>query len=544
MSRVTLENISDSRFTEATIRRMFEFVDAAKTDEKFQKLIYGVVNRQMHGQWKNYAGEIETVFNWFRSRHDYRRDPHGVELLQDVWATLDRKRYDCDDSSIFLAAAAEVLGAPARFITVSTRPDHEPSHVYPEAYVGGRWQALDATVPGAYFGWRPEDGITDRKVWTRRSLGLSGDDDLPIEGLGMNDQSMPEGWTNDRYNARANGRSRPGSWEGGFANRMFVVNPTGFPNDVSQSFAPGIPGSETIVRREIESDLVAELADQRKMEAAGGGVYSPEYPIMSFQSPAEFRTVIPAADVPLVFNKNLWTGTVPDSIPQDDYTLPQPFVDERKELMDLAGLGNHDSNGNGDDGMDGFLGSLGLDPSKITPEEREAIRHEYHKCVHDARHAYQQAVHAAEKEKHAKIAACRATRKSERETAAMSDYFTQRWMDPQQLSGLGAFDWRGAAEAIAGNIVSGVSGGTIPASQVSSAIDKAVTAVTGVPPKTPTVVNLPTVAKASAFGLGTLIPIGIAAYIIFGMKGKGGGSRRRYRRNSVVPVSWNHHMAG
>jgi hypothetical protein len=162
---------------------MYDLVDKAKVDAQFQKLIYGVVNHSMHGRWKDYAGEIKTIFDWFKRTVDYRRDPVGVELLQDVWATLDRARGDCDDASIFLAAASEILGAQARFVTVSTRPDGEPSHVYVVSHVGGKWTGLDAIVPASYPGWEPPQ-VTNRKVWARGDVGLSGEP-VELEGLGM-----------------------------------------------------------------------------------------------------------------------------------------------------------------------------------------------------------------------------------------------------------------------------------------------------------------------------------------------------------------------
>jgi hypothetical protein len=181
----TLENISASRFTEATIRRMYEFVQQAKTDPKFQRLIYAVVNGALPGHWKNYRAELDAILSWAKRSADYRRDPYGVELVQDVWATLDRRRADCDDFAVLVAAAAEVLGSPARFVTVSTLPDGTPSHVYAQAFCGGRWLGLDAIVPGSTVGWEPLN-VTARRVWSRSDVGLAGDggEDF-VEGIGM-----------------------------------------------------------------------------------------------------------------------------------------------------------------------------------------------------------------------------------------------------------------------------------------------------------------------------------------------------------------------
>ena len=58
MAQSLLEDLPEQAFTDSTIRRMYELVNRAKTDASFQKLIYGVVNGSMPGQWKNYRQEI------------------------------------------------------------------------------------------------------------------------------------------------------------------------------------------------------------------------------------------------------------------------------------------------------------------------------------------------------------------------------------------------------------------------------------------------------------------------------------------------------
>jgi len=185
MARSFLEDIPEGRFTSATIRRMWKLVDAAKTDAQFQNLIYGLVNRGMGQRWKDYRGEIAIILGWAKKVVAYRRDPYGVELLQDVWATLDRRRADCDDFSILVAAAVEVLGSPTRFVTISNRPDKEPCHVYVQAFVNGQWTGLDAIFPESYVGWEP-GAYTSKRFWTRQDVGLSGYEDKdPVEGMHM-----------------------------------------------------------------------------------------------------------------------------------------------------------------------------------------------------------------------------------------------------------------------------------------------------------------------------------------------------------------------
>lgn len=295
MAQSLLENISEQVFTEKTIRRMYELISRAKTDQEFQKLIYGVVNGAMRGNWKNYRQELSTILNWARKAADYRRDPYGVELLQDVWATLDRQRGDCDDFTVLLCSAAEVLGSPCRIVTVSTRKDREPSHVYGEALVGGKWLGMDATIPGAALGWQPAH-VTDKKIWTRKELGLGGDDLEGIEGLGM----------------FGNGYDVPG-----FKSSLYPVSQRlapGVPDNISDTFADGIPGTGSPSRRKIWQAPIANVSDRTSNPRPGGGVYQPALPIKSFPTPQELWTSMDRKFIPKILNPDsAWWGTIPTS---------------------------------------------------------------------------------------------------------------------------------------------------------------------------------------------------------------------------------------
>ncbi len=518
MARSFLEDIPTASFTDATIVRMYELVDAAKTDEKFQKLIYSVVNHAMPGQWKDYRGELENLLRWVKQNVDYRRDPYNVELVQDVWATLDRKRGDCDDMALLFAAGAEVLGAPARFVTVSTRPNKQPSHVYTEVNVDGQWTSVDPIMQESFVGWEPVDGVTAKRVWSRKSLGLDGyDADEPVEGLGMNSlpYSMPEGWTDDQYNVT----SRPGGadrWEGGFADRMFSVNLTPVPNDISATFAPGVPGSEIIMRRRIPGALIYPTSDPVQMERPGGGVYSPEYPIMDREDPSQIFKTILEKDIPMVFNPDIWTGSVPYSEADPNAMLPQKAVTEEAQLVDLAGIGMSPQQLN-----------------QLSPEDRQRLHNEYRHCVQEV---------CAEAK--AKIQKCR-------EDAGLSGlgvtYLTYRELEPQApmtgeymntLMGLGAEVQGGFlsdATKIGASIASAVTAGLIPKDKVESALNFAVdywaqkrgltTETPRVPPPVYVPPPLPPVAKAGIGG-GTLAIGAVVAYLVLSKKSR---SRRRRR---------------
>jgi hypothetical protein len=406
---------------------MYKLVDGGKTDEKFQRIVYGIVNRAMRGQWKQYRREIEIVYDWFKQNHDYRRDPANVELLQDVWATMDRKRFDCDDAVIWLGAAIEILGAPIRFVTISTRADREMSHVYLEAFVDGRWTPVDAIIPWATVGWEPTEGVTAKKIWTRSDVGLSGYEERPMEGLGMHD-SNPENWTDDSYNV--NGHKK---FEEGFASGFFAVNPTGIPNDVSHTFAAGQPGSEIEMLRLQVSKEVNSTANPHQTERAGGGTYSPERPIENNPHPQDIYPVIPMQDVPLSMDRDLWTGRVPDAVLDPYAILPEKFVPEQQYLTDLAGLG-------------------GIDVSKLTPEERKRICEEYKQCL---------------------IECCR------RVDEAARRILEKRGGTMSGLNGMGTYLGQ-SAQDIAQSVISSASssGGAMPSGQAAFDIAQSVISVT------------------------------------------------------------------
>ena len=302
---------------------MYKLVDRAKTDDVFQKIAYSIVNNSMRGRWKDYQGELNTIYGWYRKNVDYRRDPHGVELLQDVFATIDRKRGDCDDATVWLCAAAEVLGCPCRIVTVSTRRDREPNHVYPEAFVGGRWLGMDATVPGAYVGWQPPN-ITDKRIWRRKDVGLSGDADGVIEGLGMI------------------GNNGYGSRDDGFGTDMRPVSgrlAPGIPDDISKTWAPPASGTTLTSGRALRYAPIANLSDRTSNPRPGGGVFQPALPIESMPTPREIWSLVDRKLMPRVLDPYCaWWGKVPTSKEALNRMFPGSQASEEKYLMDIASV--------------------------------------------------------------------------------------------------------------------------------------------------------------------------------------------------------------
>ena|SRR5437867_253491 len=105
---------------------------------------------------KDRFGEVSALFDWVRRNIRYTRDIFRVELLHTARRMLELRAGDCDDMTILLGAMLLSTGHPVRLVLVGFRP-HRPhfySHIYPEALIGGRWIALDATMPRP-IGWSP-----------------------------------------------------------------------------------------------------------------------------------------------------------------------------------------------------------------------------------------------------------------------------------------------------------------------------------------------------------------------------------------------------
>ena len=514
MARSLLEDIPEQTFTAETIRRIYRLIQQAVTDEKFQKLVYGLVGAAMPGRWKDYRGELRAVFNWFKRNIDYRRDPFGVELLQDVWATLDRRRADCDDATVWLAAAAQILGCPVRIVTVSTRPDREPVHVYPEALVGGRWLGLDATVPGSFVGWKPPH-VTDTRIWTRKELGLSGDEDTSgVEGLGMSHDIYDHGDFNGTMTP-VSGRLAPG-----------------VPDDISKTFATGIPGVDTVSRRQIWRAPIANVSDWTSNPRPGGGVYGPARPIESMPTPAELWYLVDRKFVPKVLDPDsAWWGKVPTSredlnrmFPGSEGTMANYLTDiasvpasaiaevegDVRTQLAVGEIGLSDIGDAIQEGLEDY--ALGLPPRMKRPANQRGPR----------KHVAKDGKRMKELPAPARPASWPG---SERRyyVPAPPKYLSLVRGGP--LNGLGdVFD--DAAKALS----TGVQTGTIPPQTVEQAINTVVAQITGgaAVPKASTAetraISAATVAK-SAIPIGMIALLGLAAFAM-----SGGGSKK-YRSN-------------
>ena len=101
---------------------------------------------------------LEGIEAFVRSHYAYR-DEHEEIVRDPRFMLADMGRVDpggrvvglegdCDDVSTFYAACAVAIGKAARFIAIRYTPGNPNfEHVFTQAYDGGQWKILDATVP-------------------------------------------------------------------------------------------------------------------------------------------------------------------------------------------------------------------------------------------------------------------------------------------------------------------------------------------------------------------------------------------------------------
>lgn len=173
---------------------------------------------------KDYLGQLRAIYEDFRKRWRYVRDPVRQELIQGGKATglltlgfanpHTHGYGDCDDATIALAAQARSIGLEPRLVVMSApNAPGRPSHIYPEVEVPHLgWIPADAVAaPTVPFGAHPPAGkrwrfdlygkqITNQGAATMHGLGDANrydDHDLAAYGLAGTDGAEPESWSNE-----------------------------------------------------------------------------------------------------------------------------------------------------------------------------------------------------------------------------------------------------------------------------------------------------------------------------------------------------------
>lgn len=110
---------------------------------------------------RDQSAEVNALFEFVRDDIRYVRDVVGLETVADPRIVLRRGVGDCDDQSTLLAALAESVGYPARFVMAGYRAPGVFEHVYVQLLVRGEWLDADPTENGP-LGWAPPGAVT---IW-------------------------------------------------------------------------------------------------------------------------------------------------------------------------------------------------------------------------------------------------------------------------------------------------------------------------------------------------------------------------------------------
>src|SRR5205807_686257 len=142
--------------TAFTIAKMSELVDQGKASAAVRAQALTILNRARVRAFDPEAA-ARAIYSWVLRSIVFTPDPVGKEGVQTAEWTLHYRRGDCDCISVLLCALLESVGIRCRFITVATDPRNPDlfSHVYPEAWIGGKWVSVDAARRAPAFGRSP-----------------------------------------------------------------------------------------------------------------------------------------------------------------------------------------------------------------------------------------------------------------------------------------------------------------------------------------------------------------------------------------------------
>lgn len=164
--------------TAQTIAHMRQLIDAGIKDQQVNRTAIGIVwNTPQFSE----TPKAQAIYQWAQQNLRFVPDMVGKETLRSARETLTVRAGDCDDFTILIAALLGTIGIRSRAVTISSHSDDPQSfsHIYPEAFVDGKWIALDIARPGAQFGLTPQHYFRKRE-WDlfqntfRDVSGLSG----------------------------------------------------------------------------------------------------------------------------------------------------------------------------------------------------------------------------------------------------------------------------------------------------------------------------------------------------------------------------------
>ena len=143
----------------ATVRAMRALVDARKGDPAILEAATSII---WHTPERDELSEVEALHAWVRDSIRYVRDVHALETLTDPVVVMARRVGDCDDQATLLAALAESVGYPSRFVVGAFAAPGAWDHVWLQVFAAGAWIDADPTEHEP-LGWAPPAPLS---LWT------------------------------------------------------------------------------------------------------------------------------------------------------------------------------------------------------------------------------------------------------------------------------------------------------------------------------------------------------------------------------------------
>ena len=155
--KMTIHHVSN---LDDRMRHIIGMAQKGRTDPKFRRYIASVLSRKCgktfsgDTKWcvpeRDSMAEVRAIFEDFQRRARYTRDIDNVDTYQAPMRTLELGVSDCDDASIYLAAALLAAGYKVKFRVIRTKDSSDWNHIYVLAEIpdgkSTRWIPLDASV--------------------------------------------------------------------------------------------------------------------------------------------------------------------------------------------------------------------------------------------------------------------------------------------------------------------------------------------------------------------------------------------------------------
>jgi len=149
--------------------------DKEQTAEEIKKLVenyYGdldliTIQAKDGRNMKLSALSLPQFFNFVR-RIPYRRDPSrpvAREVISRPYYLVKYKNLggDCKKKTLLIGSFLKRNSIPFRFIGSSQRKDKKVHHIFPQAWIDGIWQNVDATYNN-YMLFQPKKDLTYAEV--------------------------------------------------------------------------------------------------------------------------------------------------------------------------------------------------------------------------------------------------------------------------------------------------------------------------------------------------------------------------------------------